>query len=60
MVVSKLLQEETYDEAFEIIESTNKFNDRDTKSLIGQLENIAEIETYKERAEKLIDSLKNK
>ena len=60
VILSKLLHEETYNQAFKIIETVQNFNERDTISLTSQLENIADNKNFKEQAEQLMKKLNKK
>ena len=57
VIISKLLQTETYKEAFEIIECSQAFNTTNTKNIVGYLEDISKNEEYKEKALELIEKL---
>lgn len=57
VIISKLLQTETYNEAFEIIECSQAFNTTNTKNIVGYLEDISKNEDYKEKALELIEKL---
>ena len=59
VIVSKLQKEETIDEALTILEISKSFNDRDSRNIITNLENILENDSYKERVGNIINKLKN-
>jgi hypothetical protein len=58
VIISKLLQTETYNEAFEIIECSQPFNNTNARNIIGYLEDISKNEDFKDEALKLIEKLK--
>jgi hypothetical protein len=60
IILSDLQKEETYKDAFEVISSCVRFNDRDAQNLIGNLESLLDNENYKEEVTALIKNLKEK
>ncbi len=60
VIVSKMLKEETYEDALTILENSREFNSRDTKNIVGHLESIAEDENYSERASTIMQRLNGK
>lgn len=57
VVISKLLQTETYQEAFDIIECSQPFNKPNTKNILEYLEDISKNDEYNETTLKLIEKL---
>ncbi len=58
VIISMLQKEETVQNAFELIDATREFNNKDRNNIISQLENLIDSDSNSEEAKSLIKKLK--